>query len=230
MAHNVITKETGATVKPGPMIVAEAPRVKTDEQLASVAADSGLNGPFIADLLSSAVTHERMGVNLFRFLKAQTNNPVLGAKYGQLREESERCVDAYEELITALGGDVVYASPPARMTEGMDQHLISSFLASGSADALVQELKGVEAVLLGATLCVANTELVARLAQEAKDGPSKQAMLRAVTLLLPAQQEHVRWARETQQTMVVTQAKHPLAQKVGQVAEAVVGKIKDVLR
>lgn len=77
MALHRIQADTGATIKPGPMEVAPPERVVTDDAHAALSEATGLNGPFVADLLSSFVTHERCGVNLFRALGAQTQNPLI---------------------------------------------------------------------------------------------------------------------------------------------------------
>lgn len=230
MATSTVTKETGARIKPGPMVVAAPPQVVTDEQLAEVGAGSGLNPPFLADLLSSCLTHERDGINLYRALASMTANPLLHGKYRQLHDESRVAVEAWEELVTALGGNIAYASPPARMTEAVDSMLVAAFLQTGSADPVTVDLKTVEAVLLAATLCLANVELLDRLRQEADDGPAKTAMATAVGRLRGPAGDHLDWARQSQQTLVATQATHPVVQKVGQAAEKLVGKVKDLLR
>lgn len=229
MAMTRLTKDTGATIKPGPMVVAGPDQVMTDDVLDQVAAGTGLNGPFLADFLAAAATHENDGINLFRALGAMSANPVLQARYKQLQQEAAASVDAYEQLITDLGGKLGYISPPGRMTEAMDAKMLEAFLGSGSADPLTIELKGVEAVLLAATLCVANVSLLAAIAGGVDDGDAKAAMLGAVAKLEGPAREHLEWAASTQQTMVLTQANSKLAQKAGAAMEGLVGKLKEVL-
>lgn len=230
MAMHRIQPDTGATIKPGPMVVAPPERVVTDAEQVAIGEATGLNGPFVADLLSSCVTHERMGVNLFRALGSMTANPLMQATFAGMRADGEAAVEAYEELITALGGSPAYASPPARMTEAMDSKLLSAFLLSGSADPLVLELKSVEAVLMATTICLANTALLENLAESVAGGPARSAMEQAASVLRPPQERHLEWAVQAQQTMVLTQANSRLAQRAAELLEGVTGKLKSLLR
>jgi hypothetical protein len=231
MALHRIQPDTGATIKPGPMVVAAPARVITDDAHAGISQATGLNGPFVADLLASCVTHERCGVNLFRALGAQTQNPLHQATFRNFRADAGAAVDVYETLIGSLGGNIAYVSPPARMTEAVDQKLLEAFLLSGSADPLVLELKGAEAVLLASTLCLANTSLLAHLAESLDEGTeARTAMDQAVAALRPPQEAHLEWAVAAQHTMVLTQAKSRLAQRAGALLEEVTGKLKRLLR
>jgi hypothetical protein len=124
---------------------------------------------------------------------------------------------------------VNYASNPARMTEAMDTRLLSAFLLSGSADQLTIELKGVEAVLLASTMCVANASLLMTIGEGLGESEVRTAMLGTAEAVMPASQEHLEWAAGMQQQLVLTQANSSLAQKATQAAEAVVGKVRDVL-
>jgi hypothetical protein len=38
---------------------------------------ANVNGPFVADLLSAALAHERCGRHLYRSCEGRTNNPML---------------------------------------------------------------------------------------------------------------------------------------------------------
>jgi hypothetical protein len=225
-----VQKDTGSTIKPGPMLFASPEQVVTDADLAEVAAGTGLNGPFLADLLAAAAAHENDGKNLYQALGHMTANPMLQAKFKQFREESVVAMETYEELATRLGAPISYISPAARMTEAMDGKLLEAFLLSGSADPLVLELKGVEAVLLAATSCVANVALFEHIAAGLPDGDAKSAFDELLPTLKDAGERHLEWAAETQRTMVTSQASSKLVQSALGVAENVVGKIKDVLR
>src|SRR5919112_6840955 len=119
MTTTRVQPDTGATIKPGPMLEARPELVVTDADLADVAPGTGLNGPFLADLLAAAATHENDGKNLFQALGHITANPALQATYKQFREESVVAVETYEERAPRLGAPVSYISPPARMTEAM---------------------------------------------------------------------------------------------------------------
>jgi hypothetical protein len=225
-----VQKDTGTTIKPGPMLEVAPGQVVTDADLADVAPGTGLNGPFLADLLASAAAHENDGKNLFQALGHMTANPMLQAKFKQFREESVVSVQGYEQLATRLGAPIMYISPAARMTEAMDAKLLEAFLLSGSADPLVLELKAVEAVLLAATLCVANAALFEAIAVGLPDGDAKAAFDELLPPLRDAGERHLEWAASTQRTMVTSQAGSRLVQSALGVAENVVGKIKDALR
>jgi hypothetical protein len=225
-----VQPDTGSTIKPGPMLEARPELVVTDADLADVATGTGLNGPFLADLLAAAATHENDGKNLFQALGHMTANPMLQAKYKQFREESVVAVETYEQLATRLGAPIKYICPAARMTEAMDAKLLEAFQLSGSADPLVLELKGVEAVLMAATLCVANVSLFQHIAAGLPDGEVKAAFDELLPSLADAGERHLEWAATTQRTMVTSQASSKLVQSALGVAENVVGKIKDVFR
>ena len=224
-----VTWDTGATAKPGPMTVVHPERTVTDAELADVAAGTGLNGPFVADLLVSCAAHENMGVNLYTTLGAQTQNPMAQKQFAKFREDSRLAVGIYEELMTQLGIPVGYISQVARMTEAMDAKLVEAFLLSGSADPMTKEVKGVEAVMLASTLCVANASLLEQLCEGLDEGEAKTAMRAAVDQLAPVAAEHLEWAARMQHQMVLTQANSALAQKAANLAEKLVGKVKDVL-
>jgi hypothetical protein len=225
---NIVNYLTGATVKPGPMVTAPPTAIMTDDLLKDFAPGSGLNGPFVADLLAAALAHERDGVNLFRMLAAISQNPALIAKFGQLAEESMQASKQWSQLITTLGGSDQYASPPGRLTETMDNKIVESFLGTGSADPLSIEMAAVQAALLASTLCVAFVDLLIALSEEADD-ESSQSMQQAAQPLQATAAEHVAWANQQLHTMAITLAKHHLAQTIGQAAEKMVGKVKDAL-
>jgi hypothetical protein len=225
---NIVTFLTGATVKPGPMVTAVPDFIIQDDDLAGFAAGSGLNSPFVADVLGAAIAHERDGVNLFRMLAATSNNPALIKKFGGLADEAMQASKVWAQLIVDLGGNPNYVSPPGRMTETMDAKIVESFLGAGSADPLTLEMAGVQATLAAATLCVAFVDALATLAGEA-EGDAANKMQDAAAVLTPTAADHVAWAAKQMSTMVTTFGKHGMAQKVGQAAEKMVGKLKDAL-
>jgi hypothetical protein len=225
---NVVTAETGAIIKPGPMVTAPPSVVVDDTDFAAFAEGSGLNSPFLADLLAACITHERLGVNLFRTLSALTQNPKLKPEYDRLAGEAEQASLIWGRLIRESGGNEQYVSPPARLTETMDNKVIEALLGSGSADPLSVELAGVKAVLVAATLCVANARTLEQIA-EAAEGPAAEKMMEAATELGPMADAHYIWATDNLATMVMVQAKHPVAQKMAQAVETMAGKVKDAL-
>jgi len=220
---------TGAVAKVGPMMVVNPGRQIVDEDLADVGAGTGLNSPFLADLVASCATHERCGVSLFKALEAQTDNPAAKHSFHRFQQDAMDAVGAYDTLADAIGVPVNYASNPARMTEAMDTRLLSAFLLSGSADQLTIELKGIEAVLLASTMCVANASLLRRIAEGLGEGDAKAAMEQALAVVMPPAEEHLEWAANMQQEMVLSQVNSSFAQKATKAAETVVGKVRDVL-
>jgi hypothetical protein len=225
-----VTNDTGASIKPGPAIFAGPGQVCTDDDLRSVGAEAGMNGPMVADLLASMAAHENLGTNLFRMLGRTSDNPALTSTFSEFEADAVAAVEVYRRLFDALGVPWRYVSPAARMTEAMDAKLQEAFLLCGGADPVTVELKRVEAVLLASTMCVANTAILRSLADELDDGPARSAIEEAVAALEGPQNEHLEWAAQTQRTMAVGQAKSELKQKAAMAAETVVGTAKDVAR
>jgi hypothetical protein len=174
-------------------------------------------------------THENMGVGLYRTLQNLTVNPALKSVYKSFEKDSAEAVEVHQQLMSALGIPNNYVSPAGRMTEGLDSHMIMSFLGSGSADQLTVDTKTVEATLLASTMCVANTALLSAIGTEAK-GETQEAIAAAVSKLEAPQREHLDWARQTQQSMALTMVKHPLAQKLTEFGETVIGNMKRAIR
>ena len=222
-----VTKDMGATIKPGPMVVVAPEQMKTDADFMHVAADSGLNGPLLADLVVSMAVHENMAVNMYRALQTVTTNPMLRSVFADFEQDSVKAVAVHAELMQTLEIPMYYVSPAGRMTEGLDAKMIESFLTAGSADPVTIDLKAVEAVLLGSTMCVANTGLLRAICDEA-EGATRTALQTAIDALHGPQTDHLEWATQTQRSMVLTMVKHPTAHKLAQFAETVVAKIKGV--
>jgi len=226
MPTTAVRPETGAVIKPGPMITVVPEREVGEERYADFAADSGLNGPFLADQLSAFVAHERMGVNLLRALHARTDNPVLRSRYAELEKETLSAVGIWEALIGRLGGSDQYASPAGRATEAMDNKMVEALLLSGSADPMTFEQAGLQAYLCAANQCVVNIGLLADLGREAGDGSARVAISDAAGTLAPTAREHVDWAIRTLTRTTITQAKHPFVQKLARAAERATDKVR----
>lgn len=219
----------GATSKPMPMVDVDPRRAVTDEQLAAIAGDSGLNGPFLADVLSDALMHERCGFHLYRSVAGRTNNPMLKRRYEEFGEETLTHITVLEELITTLGGDPGYVSPSARATEKLDLGALEgSFMLSGSVDLMTQELVMLNAVVLAETIDHSNWATMAALGEACPDGPVKDAMVRAVEQVLPQEEEHVGWAKDMRQRMILLQAQSKAMQTVGLTAEKLMAKISSL--
>jgi ferritin-like metal-binding protein YciE len=216
----------GGTSKPAPMVAIDPERLVLDEQLALMAEGSGLNGAFLADTLSDMLMHERCGFHLYRSVAGRSNNPMLKRRYEEFQAETETHIAILEQLIGDLGGDPGYTSPAARATEKYDfGALEGSFLLAGSVDLMTQELVMLNAVVLAETIDSANWETLAALTESLDEGPVRDAFARAVEQVLPQEQEHLGWARETRQKMILLQTRSKAAQSVGLGASALMDKI-----
>lgn len=216
----------GGKAKPAPMVTIDPERLVLDEDLASVGADAGLNGPFVADMLSDMLMHERCGFHLYRSVAGRSNNPMLKSKYQEFGAQTEMHIDVLEQLITTLGGDPGYASPISRATEKLNfGALEGSFMLSGSVDLMDQEMVMLNAVVLAETIDSANWETLAALAEVLADGEVKEALSRAVEQVLPQEQEHIDWPRQTRMQLMLLQAQSKSMQTVGLGASALMDKI-----
>jgi len=200
----------------------------TIDELQSFAAGSGLNGPFVADLLSSFVAHEQCGAHLYRTVAGLTQNPMLAGRYKEFLAETEHHVDVLQELITKLGGDPFYVSPMARLVHGMDAKLIEAIvLTAGSAEILDLESAMLEAVLLAETKDHGNWSILATLAEELDEGEIRSAIEAAVGDVGPDEDEHLVWARTTWERMTLLQARSSAAMTVADLTERLVGAVSD---
>src|SRR3954470_14563168 len=98
--------------------------------LAAFAPGSGLNAPFVADLLSAFLAHEQCGVHLYRTVAGATANPMLEAKYRDFLGQTEEHVRILEELIGDLGGNPFYVSPSARLVHAMNTGMLQGVQGS----------------------------------------------------------------------------------------------------
>jgi rubrerythrin len=225
------TKETGGMA---PLMTAAsftAPECAiAPEQLNAFLEGSGLNGPFMADLLSSFLMHEQCGLHLYRTAISMTKNPMLKSRYEEFGAETEEHIRIFEELIGACGGQPGYVSPTARMTEALDSkiHEAAILLPDGADEATI-ELAILEAVVLAETKCHSDWSLIQKLTAELPEGAARNAFQSAVDQVEEQEDEHIRWARETWEKLIMTQAQSKLMQKGMAMAEKAVGKVKDML-
>jgi hypothetical protein len=224
LAITRVTKDMGTTIKPGPMVVAAPEQTVTDKMLSDVAPGSGLNGPLLADLIAAMATHENMGIGMYRALRTAVANPMLVSTFEQFEADSLAAVEVHVVLMEALSIPWPYVSPAGRMTEGLDSHMIMSFLGTGSADPVTIDMKAVELVFLGSTMCVANTDLLRQIGEVA-EGDTRAAIQAAVAELERPQLEHLEWAQQTRATMALTMVQHPTTHKLTRFAEQVVAKL-----
>lgn len=221
------TAATGARSMPQEMTHVDPARTMLPEESESFLAGTDLNGPFVADLLSDVLTHERCGVMLYRSLAERSHNPMLKQKYRSFGDETETHVAIVEGLIAELGGDPNYVSPSARGTEKADMGLLeSTFLLTGSVDLMSQELVMLDAVLLAETKDHANWSCLSKLADSLPTGEVRAAFEAAIGQVEPQEDDHLGWAQDMRCKMISLQAKSSAAQTLGAKAEELVARIK----
>lgn len=221
------TFDTGATARPGEVVRVDPRRSRDGDELAPALAAEGLNAPFIADILSAMLTHERCGRHLYRSVAGRTNNPMLKRKYEQFGNETEHHVEVLERLIVAGGGDPQYVSPAARAVEGTNTHLLqSTFLLSGSVDVMTQEMVMLDAVLMAEAMDHANWGTLTEMVPTLPEGPIRDAFLAAAQEVDADEDNHLAWARSTKTQMTLLQAQSSTMAKAGAVAEEMVERVK----
>jgi rubrerythrin len=231
MTTHIVTKDEGGKMKPVGMGFAEPQCELTEDQLKGFAAGAdSLNGSFFADLLSAFLAHERAGFHLYQAIAEKTQNPILARQYRKFGQESEDHIRILSDLITGLGGDPMYISPAARMTEGMGSKLLETGLLAGSVDIMTLELTMLEAVVFAETKDHANWSFLSMLAQELSDSEAKRAIQTAVAQVEPQEDNHLSWAKDTWTQLVKAQTQSRAAQKIGEFAEKTVGKVKDLFQ
>ena len=172
----VVTSETGGTAQPAEAVYVPPDRQVHDAGSSTALAEAGVDAPFVADLLSACLAHERCGVHLYRSVAGRTADAELRAQYEHFGDETRDHVERLEQLIAAADGDPQYVSASARATEKAGAGLLeSTYLLSGSVDPMTAELAMLEAVMLAEAKDHANWELLAQLAAAMTDGDAAPA-------------------------------------------------------
>lgn len=224
------TAAAGARSVPQEMTYVDPVRQVVPDELDEFLADTDLNGPFVADLLSDMLAHERCGAQLYRSLAGRTNNPLLKRQYEHFGDETVEHVAILEQLVDRLGGVPGYVSPAARATTRAGTGLLeSTFLLTGSVDLMTQELVMLDAVLLAEAKDHANWSGLSKLAAGIPEGDVRDAFTEAVEQVEPQEDEHLSWATETRTKMIAVQATSRATQVVGEAAEQVVARIRSWL-
>jgi rubrerythrin len=221
------TAATGARSIPQEMTYVDPARVMLPTEQESFLENSGLNGPFVADVLSEMLAHERAGAHLYRSVAARTHNPILRQRYEHFGTETTEHVEILEGLIAQLGGDPGYVSPAARATEKAGMGLVeSTFLLAGSVDLMTHELVMLDAVLLAEAKDHANWSCLSQLTQQLDEGDVRAAFQAAVDQVEPQEDEHLEWAKDMRCKMISMQAKSSAMQTMGAKAEEMIARIK----
>jgi ferritin-like metal-binding protein YciE len=224
------TAATGARSRPAEMTYVDPARQVTPDEMNDFLAGTGLNGPFVADLLSDMLAHERCGAHLYAAVAQRTNNPLLKKRYEHFGEETIQHVEILEQLITRLGGDPMYVSPQARATHVADGKLVeSTFMLAGSVDLMTQEMVMLDAVLLAEAKDHANWSCLSKLVEKVPEGEVRDALQEACGQVEPQEDEHLGWATDMRCKMVSAQATSRTMQVMGAKAEELVAAIKSWL-
>jgi rubrerythrin len=224
------TKDLGATAQPALMLAIEPQLQTTPDMLEPLFPDAGLNAPFVADLLSAVLAHERCGRHLYRSCEGRSNNPILKAKYQEFGAQTERHVEILEELIASTGGNPNYVSSQARAVEGMDAKVLeSTFALAGSVDVMTAEMALLDAVFLAESVDHANWQALAQLTQQMPEGEARSAFQRAVDAVEHEEDEHLEWAQQTRARLVMLQARSDLLANVGEKAEELLARVRNWL-
>ncbi|HEY8543638.1 MAG TPA: ferritin-like domain-containing protein [Acidimicrobiales bacterium] len=224
------TAATGARSRAMESTYVDPARQVTPRELEELLAGTGLNGPFVADLLSDVLAHERAGAQLYRSVANRSHNPVLKKQYEHFGKETLEHVEIVERLIERLGGDPGYVSPSARATTKAGTGLLeSTFLLAGSVDLMTQELVMLDAVLLAEAKDHANWSCLSQLVESLPEGEVRDAVAEAVQQVEPQEDEHLGWATEMRCTLVSAQAKSKAVQVGGETMEQLVARVQSWL-
>jgi rubrerythrin len=231
MATLTPTKLTGGAVKSRPGVYAEPDRQLTPEQLEQPFISTGLNGVFVADLLSACLTHERCGRHLYRSCEGRTNSAALEAKYKEFGKETERHVQILEQLIASAGGNPSYMSPHARAVEGMNSNLLqSTFLLGGSVDLITEEIAMLDAVFVAESIDHANWKALAQLGAQLPQGALRESFQQATDEVEQQEDEHLEWASQTRARLTMLLARSEKVAEVESQTESMAARVKNWLR
>ncbi len=223
------TADNGTTSQPSPMVYVPPARQMTPERLEEELVDTGMNGPFIADMLSAMTAHERAGRHLYRSVAGRTHNPVLKARYEEFGHETEDHVRILGEIVVAFGGDPQYVSPYARAVEMMGtKTLEATFLLSGSVDVMTSEMVMLDAVLLAETIDRANWVTLATLVEKLPSNLKSQVK-GLVEEVLEDEDDHLGWATSMRQRMVMLQAESSTMAAMGAKAEELIERVRNFI-
>jgi len=230
MAILTPTKATGGAGQPLPALYVEPERQVTPAMLEALLPGSGLNTAFVADRLSAILTHERCGRHLYRSCEGRSNNPILTAKYKEFGAETERHVEILECLIEATGGNPSYVSPQARAVEAMDSNLLEApFMIAGSVDFMTAEMTMLDAVFVAESVDHANWKALAQLTSQLPPGELRDVFQNAVDEVEQQEDEHLSWAQQTRERLVMLQARSDVLANVGEKAEELLARVRNWL-
>jgi rubrerythrin len=224
------TKITGGTTKLMPMVYAEPDQQMREEKLAEFLPGSGMNGAFLAEVMSGMLAHERCGRHLYRTCETRSNNPVLQAKYREFGAETERHVEILEQLIAEGGGSPMYVGPTARAVLGTDTKLVeAAFALGGSLDPVTAEMALLDAVFLAESMDHANWKLLGQLTEQLRDTRWYDSFRAAVTEVEEQEDRHLGWATDTKARLVLAQASSEGMAHLAGTLEETIARVKNWL-
>lgn len=194
------TAATGARSASQEMTYVDPARTMPPEEPDAFLEGTSLNGPFVADLLSDMMAHERAGARLYRSVAERTNNPVLKQRYTQFGKETTDHVEILE----------------------------STFLLTGSVDLMTQELVMLDAVLLAEAKDQANWACLAAMVEDLPEGDVREAFQTAVDEVEVQEDEHLTWAQDTRCRMISLQSTSGPATSLTMKAEEIVARIRSL--
>lgn len=204
MQRNTVTKLSGGKIRPTSMIVAAPETYLAPKTLHLFAAGSYINGEVLLDLLSSFCTHERGSVRLYKSLVERTRNHVWREKYREFLEETQVQGHLLERVIMHLGGDPMYVSPMARLTELQNTRLTDHALLFGSFDTTTRKLAELEAVIQAEHESYSNWAFLSTLVSEMRDTKYRHLLWNAVCRIEPRRDKHIHWALVTWQELMMS--------------------------
>lgn len=221
------TKDTGALATPLPGLSVPPAQQLTDDARAAFLAGQGLNGEFMAELLSAMLAHERCGRHLYRAVEARSNNAMLVRKYRSFGEETEEHVAILEELIAAAGGSPTYVGPMARAVQGSDTKLVeSTFALAGSVDLVTAEMVMLDAVFLAESMDHANWSGLGQIVQMMDGSELRTRFVDAVNRVEDEEDTHLHWARTTKQRLTGMHASSGAMAALGAKAEELMAVVQ----
>ena len=205
----ITTKDTGGrSLLMTPMSFTAPEQQMVPDAMAQFLAGTGLNAPFLADLLSSFLAHEQGGYHLYLVAAGATQDGRLRDRYQEFGRETENHIRILEELILRLGGDPGFVSPAARLVEATGSKLLEvPGLLEGTADQATVELALLEAVVLAETKDHADWKLLQSLTDDMPEGDVREAFRAAVDQVEQEEDGHLSWAITAWEQMVTSQLK-----------------------
>jgi hypothetical protein len=104
--------------------------------------------------------------------------------------------------------------------------LESTYATSGSLDLMTQEMTLLDAVFLAESMDHANWSTLSTLVERMPPGDLRSAFAAAVSEVEAQEDEHLGWASDTKQRLIVMQSESGVMSTVGMKAEEIVARIR----